>query len=124
MSLEDAITYLRGNLVPAGHTPYSFSPNVPESLLDKLRSLVGTYTYRGILDEYQAAGIPFKQHLFCPDIDQLTGDLYHEREDHCHIIKRIAKHTREGGCPELNLIGFDDVMLDPGTGLTQAALTG
>ncbi|XP_048586226.1 uncharacterized protein LOC116617329, partial [Nematostella vectensis] len=47
MSLEDAVTYLRGKLVPNGYSPYTFHPNTPESFLDKLRSLVGTYIYRG-----------------------------------------------------------------------------
>ena len=53
-----------------------------------------------------------------------TGDYLHEREDHCHILKRIWKHTRETGPPGANLGGFNEAMRDPTTGLIQAALTG
>ena len=42
-AMEDAITYHRNTLVPNGYAPNSFRSNIPESYLDKLRSLVGTY---------------------------------------------------------------------------------
>ena len=61
--------------------------------------------------------------MYVPELDADSQEYYHEREDHCHILKRIWKHTREG--PEgFNLQGFDDALLDPTTGLTHAALTG
>lgn len=82
------------------------------------------YILIGILKEYEADGVPFTTHLYCPEVDPITGASFHEREDHCHILKRIAKHTREGGPKGFNLRGLDEALIDPNTGLTQAALTG
>lgn len=124
MSFEDALTRLRGALVPAGYEPYPFRPNVRESLLDKLRSLVATYRYRHRVEELKAQGVDFTTYLYVPEVDPLTGDYFHEREDHCHILKRIWKHTREKGPEGMNLQGFDDAVHDSSTGLTLAALRG
>lgn len=51
LTLEDAVTNLRGSLVPPGHEPYPFRTNTAESLLDKLRSVVATYTFRKRIEE-------------------------------------------------------------------------
>ena len=123
MSLIDAVIYLRGKLVPAGYDAYPFRSNTPESFLDKLRSLVATYRYRGQVAEFKEQGIDFSTYMYIPEVDPLTGDIYHEREDHCHILKRIWKHTREGGPEWVDLKGFDEALMNPTTGLTHAALT-
>ena len=68
-------------------------------------------------------GVDFLTYLYIPENDE-TGEAFHEREDHCHILKRIWKYTRGEGPPVTNLQGFDDTMRDPGTGLTLAGLTG
>ena len=54
----------------------------------------------------------------------LTGDINHEREDHCHILKKTRKHTREGGPEWVDLQGFDEALTNPTTGLAHAALSG
>lgn len=46
MSLEDAVTFIRGKLVPDGYTPFPFRRDTPESFLDKLRSVVATNQFR------------------------------------------------------------------------------
>ena len=122
--MEDAVTYVRGALVPDGYVPYPFRPNVPESYLDKLRSIVATYRFRHRVEKYKDNGIDFSLYMYVPEVDPTTGDIFHEREDHCHILKRIWKHTREGGPDECDITAFDAAMMDPGTGLTHAALTG
>jgi hypothetical protein len=125
MTLEDAVTYLRGNLVPQGYTPYTFRPATEmESLLDKLRTLVATYRFRHRINEVKEEGVDFSCHLYVPERDPITGDDFHEREDHCHILKRIWKHTREKGPQGTNLKGFDEAVKDPSTGLTLASLRG
>ena len=53
MTLEDAVTVIRSDLVPEGYEPYPFCKNTPESLLDKLRSIVATYMYRHTIKELQ-----------------------------------------------------------------------
>ncbi|KAK3717701.1 hypothetical protein QZH41_009789 [Actinostola sp. cb2023] len=92
-SMEDAVTYLRGKLVPPEYTPFPFRANTPESYLDKLRSLVATYRFRHTLKQFQEDGIDFSLYLYVPETDPTTGEVFHEREDHCHILKRIWKHT-------------------------------
>ena len=110
--------------MPPGYTPYSYRPNIPESYLDKLRSVVATYRYRHKIAQFKEDGIDFSCYLYVPEVDPTTGDVFHEREDHCHILKRIWKHTREGGPDSVDVTSFDAAMLDPNTGLTHAALVG
>ena len=124
MTTHAAVTRLRNSLVPAGYDPYPFRPKTFESLLDKLRSLVATYRFRHAVNEYKTKGVDFSTYLYVPEFNQDTGECFHEREDHCHILKRIWKHTRETGPPGARLEGFDEAMRDSTTGLTQAALTG
>ena len=45
LTWEDAVTSVRGSLVPEGYTPYPFKHSKHESLADKLRSLVATCRY-------------------------------------------------------------------------------
>ena len=53
-----------------------------------------------------------------------TEDERHDRGDHNHIFKRMAQHVRNGGNSSLNYEAFADVLKDPASGLTYAALTG
>lgn len=124
LCLEDAVTYIRGRLVPAGYTPYPFRKNTEESLLDKLRSVVATYTFRHRIRELQEEGVDFTQHLYVPEVDPVTGRVRHDRADHNHLLKRIAKHVRDGGYTAFNYEAFSDVLADPLSGLTHAALVG
>jgi len=63
LSLEDAITNLRGSLVPPGYTPYPFRSNTTESLLDKLCSIVATFTSRKRVAELKLQGVDFMSHF-------------------------------------------------------------
>ena len=63
-------------------------------------------------------------HAYVPEMDPITADFYHERKDHCHILKRIWKRTGEKGPEGFNLEVFDKAVLDPRTGLALAALRG
>jgi hypothetical protein len=93
-------------------------------MLDKLRSLLATYRYRNNINAYKTDGIDFSTYIFVPEFDQNSGEYFHEKEDHCHMLKRIWKHKREGGPEGFNLQGLDDAMMDSSTWLTHAALTG
>ena len=88
--LHDCVTYLRRNLVPQAHQPHAFRRNCPESYLDQLRSLVGTYYYRNTVDSYVAEGVRFDIHLYEPETDVITRATFHERSDHGHLLKCIA----------------------------------
>lgn len=124
LSLEDAVTNIRGNLVPLGYELYPFRTNTDESLLDKLRSIVATNTFRKRVEELKDQGVDFSSHLYVPEIDPVTGNVHHERGDHNHLLKRIAQHIRDGKYNELNHESFSDVLADPLSGLTHAALVG
>lgn len=124
LRLEDALTYMRGELVPPGYTPHPFRKNTPESLSDKLRSVVGTYTFRGMVKTLKQEGADFTAHLYVPEVDPVTGCARHDRADHNHLLKRIAQHVRDGGYSALNYEAFGDVIADPLSGLTHAALVG
>ena len=96
LTLEDSVTFLRQSLVPGGYQPYPFKVDTRENFTDKLKSLVATYRFRHRVEELKGQGVDFSTYLYIPEVDPVTGDVYHEREDHCHILKRIWKHTREG----------------------------
>lgn len=123
-SIEDAITFVRGQLVPNGYQAYPFRRNTPESLLDKLRSLVATYIFRHTIHELKQTGIDFSAYLYIPEQDPVTKAERHDRGDHNHVLKRIATSTREGKCQELDYEAFDAALRDGKSGLTHAALVG
>ena len=109
LTLEDSVTFLRQTLVPGGYQPCSFKVDTPENFTDKLKSLVATYRFRHCVKELKQQGVDFSTYLYIPEVDPITGDVYHEREDHCHILKRIWKHTREGN---MHLIIIHVVCMD------------
>lgn len=124
MSLENAITFIRGVLVPKEYMPYTFRRDTPKSLLNKLRSIVATYQFRYDVQYWKGEGVDFSLYLYVPEVGPITKETHHERADHNHLLKRIAKHTREGNNRDLNNGRFDEAMQNPMTGLTHAALIG
>ena len=102
MTLEDAVTVIRGDLVPERYEPYPSRKNTPESLLDKLRSIVATYMYRHAIKKLQLEGIDFAHYLYVPEFGPHTGEERHDGCDHNHIYKRMAQHVRSGGYDSIN----------------------
>ena len=113
LTLEDAITNVRGSVVPPGYEPYPFQSNTDESLLDKLRSIVATFTFRKRVEELKEQGIDFSSYLYVPEIDPVTGNVHHERGDHNHLLKPIAPHIREGKYYQMNHESFQMSWLIP-----------
>ena len=66
----------------------------------------------------------FDFHCYVPEVDPDTGRFHHKRSDHNHVLKRIAKHTRDGGYDKVTYERFGEAMRDPSTGLNYAALVG
>lgn len=125
LSLQDAIANIRGSLVPDGYTPWPFKRDTPESMLDMLRSIVGTYEFRHTIKSlYEEFGADFTQHLYVPEVDPVTGTSHHERGDHNHVLKRVATCTRNGNNADINSEAFVEAMRSPNTGLTYTALAG
>ena len=119
-----AISLVRSNLVAVGHCLMPFQANVPETEITTMRSLVATLYFRHDVATWKRKWADFSLYMYIPEVDPTTGKVHHEREDHCHILKRIAKHTREGAYMKLNLDAFDEAMRDPKIGLTHTALVG
>jgi len=95
-----------------------------ETQNDCLKSLMATYLYRQMVDNYTKEGVNFKDHLYIPEIDPRTNEYFHEREDHNHVLKRITNCTRNGDVPDVDVRAFVEALHDPNTGLTYTALTG
>ena len=102
------ISLVRSNLVSVGHCP--------------MRSLVATLYFRHDVATWKRKGVDFSLYMYILEVNPTTGKVHHEREDHCHIFKRIAKHTKEGACMKLKLDAFDEATRDLKTGLTHTAL--
>lgn len=81
------------------------------------------YLFRKKVADFTAAGVNFREHLYVPEEDE-SGEPQHEREDHNHVLKRIAGCIRLGTVPNFATRAFVDAMNDPHTGLTYTALTG
>jgi hypothetical protein len=82
------------------------------------------YFYLQSIEEHSQAGVNFKDHLYIPEIDPLTEESFHEREDHNHVLKRITACTRAGSIPNVDLRAFAECLNSPNSGLTYTALTG
>ena len=89
-----------------------------------LKSLMATYIYRLKVKMFAQQGVDFYNHLYVPEQDPDTMMYQHEREDHNHILKRIAMCVRKGLIPNINMKAFVDALNSPDTGLTYTALTG
>ena len=94
-----------------------------ETTSDCLKSLMAIYLYRKKVADFTAEGVNFKEHLYVPEEDE-SGEPQHEREDHNHVLKRIAVCCRLGVIPGVDMRGLVGAMNDPHTGLTYTALTG
>jgi len=95
-----------------------------ETKNDSLKSLMATYLYRKMVDDYAKEGVNFRDHLYIPETDPRTNEYFHEREDHNHVLKRITNCMRNGDVPDVDVRAFVEALHDPNTGLTYTALTG
>jgi hypothetical protein len=95
-----------------------------ETKADCLKSLMAIYLFKMTIDEYCKQDINFREHFYVPEVSEKTGEPQHHREDHNHVLKRIAGSLRKGHIPNINLQAFVKAMHDPHTGLTYTELTG
>ena len=63
-------------------------------------------------------------YLYVPEVDPVTRQVRHDRADHNHLLQRIAQHVRDCGYDAFDYEAFADVLADPQSGLTHAALVG
>ena len=58
-----------------------------ETKVEKLRSIKSQLEYKYEINLWQSKGVPFKDHLYVPDVPPVTGLEFCEREDEGHIFK-------------------------------------
>lgn len=56
-------------------------------MIDKLRSILAQLEYSYQVQHWHEQGVPFRTHMYVPEINALTGAPFHEREDDAHILK-------------------------------------
>ncbi|XP_020616838.1 uncharacterized protein LOC110054820 isoform X1 [Orbicella faveolata] len=120
----EALLQLRRTHFPVYYDPHPWKTGLPESKSDSLKSLMATYLFRKKVNDFTAMGVNFKEHLYVPEKSPGTGEFFHERGDHNHVLKRITTCAREGCIPSVGLQYFRDALHDDKTGLTYEALTG
>ena len=63
-----------------------------ETKEDKLRSILAQLEFKYQVLEYEERGVPFKTHLYVPEVHPGSGLEYHEREDDAHVLKVLYMH--------------------------------
>ena len=93
MSLEDAITNIRGNLVRlmTGLFTMPFQTGYTRVTVDKLRSLVAMYKLRAIVSYWKERGDDFSAYVYVPQVDPTAEGERHDRGDHNQLFRRMAK---------------------------------
>ena len=56
-------------------------------MVEKLRSFLAQLQYSHDIAEWEKKGVPFRSHIYVPEIHSLTGTHFHEREDEAHVFK-------------------------------------
>ena len=58
-----------------------------ETKAEKLRSILSQLEYKYKINLWQFKGVPFKDHMYVPEVHPVTGPEFCEREDEGHIFK-------------------------------------
>lgn len=58
-----------------------------ETFTDMLRSILAQLEYCNEICRWDSLGIPFRQHMYVPEVHPQTLATYHEREDEPHVLK-------------------------------------
>ncbi|XP_065889311.1 uncharacterized protein [Dysidea avara] len=123
-SLDDAIERLRLRTVPSGYEIHIWIEGKDETKAEKLRSILAQLEYQYQVNLFHSKGIPFKNHLYVPEVHPITGKGFCEREDESHIFKRIGYSLRQGSPSNIQLERFAEALHDSSAELTYCALSG
>ena len=58
-----------------------------------LRSILAQLEYQHQINYWESLGVPFKTHMYVPEVNPITGEEFHEREDEGHVFKVYARHN-------------------------------
>ncbi len=80
--------------IPIPHSnPVTLPAGKTETLLEMLRSTLAQLHYRYEIMEWERKGVPFRSHIYVPEVHPVTGLPFHEREDEAHVFKVLLKQT-------------------------------
>ena len=106
--IDDVIERLRLQTVPIGFSVYTWTEGTylnistatcrfrlprytcvgkDKSKVEKLRSILAQLEYKYQINLWQSKGVPFKNHLYVPEVHPVTGLDFCEREDEAHALK-------------------------------------
>lgn len=66
---------------------FSYIIGVDETKADKLRSILAQLDYQQQIIAWEDKGVPFRSHIYVPEIHPVTECEFHEREDEGHVFK-------------------------------------
>ena len=52
-----------------------------------LKSIIAQLEFKHQIVQWDAKGVPFRQHLHVPETHPITGEMFCEREDEGHVFK-------------------------------------
>lgn len=52
-----------------------------------LRSILAQFEFSYQIRKYDEQGIPFRTHLYVPEVHPVTGTTFYEREDEAHVLR-------------------------------------
>lgn len=64
-----------------------FDPDKTETLTEMLRAILAQREFTYVVNEWHRKGVPFKDHLYVPEVHPDTGMEFCEREDDGHVFK-------------------------------------
>lgn len=112
ISLQDAIVHIRGTLVPYGYTPCPFKRDTPKSLPELLRSIAATHDFPHTMGNPAMRNLEQTSPNICMSWRSIPSKVvpHNEREEHNHVLKRIATCTRSGNNIDLHYEVFVEAM--------------
>ena len=76
-------------ILPVGRT---------ETPVDMLRSILAQLHFQHDVLQFEKKGVPFRSHMYVPEVHPLTGEPFHERKDEAHVFKVCYCPTRTCTC--------------------------
>jgi len=61
-------------------------PGKDKTMTEKLKSILVQLEYSHLVNLWHSKGVPFKDHLYVPEVHPVTGLGFCEREDEAHIF--------------------------------------
>ena len=129
-----SIPYFGSLMIPELGLTVSSGPITSDLIgqeVEKLISILAQLEFTHTVKDYDNRGVPFRTHLYVPEVHPVTGKTFYEREDPGHVLKvrtciavciylykylalyinqRIAKCTRNGGPEGIELEHYEHLL--------------